>query len=173
MNKRKYRIRWLIGGLIALSVCIYGIQLYIFHDIRTTEFYILQDLAFVLVSFAITTVVVGSIMDEHERWDAERKTKMLTSAFFTGIGAGLMHILLGVSETHIDLKELAGDSEKELPAMQEKVMREKIRVRVDEKSYTEIRGMILGWQTELITLACNLMLQDQESFAQLLWVSCT
>ena len=165
-RKRKRRTRWLIIGLVALSAAIYGIQIF---DLRTTEFYILQDLAFVPISFAITSVVVGVIMDEHEKRDAERKTRMLTSAFFTGLGAGLTGALLGVSETEIDPKELALGREDEFPEMRDKVMKEHIEVHITEESYTKMRSMILGWQIELITLASNPMLLDQECFAQLLW----
>lgn len=168
-NNRKSRTRWLIVGLVALSALIYGIQIVVFRDLRTTEFYILQDLAFVPISFAITSVVVGVIMDEHEKRDAQRKTRMLTSAFFTGLGAGLTSALLAVSDSQIDPKELILQSEKELPAMQKKVMEADICVHIDEESYTKIREMILGWQSELITLASNPMLLDQECFAQLLW----
>ncbi|MCC6093859.1 MAG: hypothetical protein ACI4ET_12405 [Bilifractor sp.] len=146
-----------------------GRQIFVFRDIRTTGFYILQDLAFVPISFAITTVVVGAIMDQHEKRDSERKTRMLTSSFFIGLGAELMSTLLSVSETQIDPKKMAADSEADLSTMREQIEQEKIRVCVDEKSYTKMYDMILGSQTEIIILASNPMLLDQEYFAQLLW----
>ncbi len=166
---KKDRTWLLVAALIALSASIYGLQIRLFHDVRTTEFYILQDLAFVPLSFAVTTVVVGEIMDAHEKRDSSRKTRMLTSSFFTAIGAGLLSDMMEISETKPDLTGLLAQTEKEVKEKQRQIQDMPLTVRVDEEHYNRIRERILNWQTELLTLSSNPLLLEQESFAQLLW----
>ena len=64
----------------------YGMQILIFKDVRNTEFYIFQDMAFIPISIAITTVVVGELLDINNKRDSRQKTRMLTSTFFSDIG---------------------------------------------------------------------------------------
>lgn len=59
LNKKNVII---ISALLAISACIYGMQILIFKDVRNTEFYIFQDMAFIPISIAITTVVVGELL---------------------------------------------------------------------------------------------------------------
>lgn len=170
MPHMKNNRTWLlVAALIALSASIYGLQIWLFHDARTTEFYILQDLAFVPLSFAVTTIVVGKIMDEHERRDSIRKTRMLTSSFFTAIGAALLSELMEVTETDLQSSRLMAQTEKEVKEKQKQIETARIRVRIDEGHYNAIRDRILNWQPELLTLASNPLLLEQESFARLLW----
>ena len=133
---KKDRTWLLVAALIALSASIYGLQIRLFHDVRTTEFYILQDLAFVPLSFAVTTVVVGEIMDAHEKRDSIRKTRMLTSSFFTAIGAGLLSDMMEISETKPDLTGLLAQTEKEVKEKQRQILdeyRERYSKNVDIK----------------------------------------
>ena len=166
---RRDRTGLLIVALVALSASIYGLQIWLFHDLRTTEFYILQDLAFVPVSFAVTTVVVGKIMDEHEKRDSIRKTRMLTSSFFTAIGAGLLADLSEIAQTDLNIDWLQVQTEKEVKEKQKQIQEASVKVQVDEKHYSRIRARIYNWQPELLTLASNPLLLEQESFAKLLW----
>ena len=59
--------RRVVLALIVLSAAIYLLQVLIFHDERTTVFYLLQDLAFMPVTIAIATLVVGELVDEREK----------------------------------------------------------------------------------------------------------
>ena len=87
----------IISVLLAISACIYGMQILIFKDVRNTEFYIFQDMAFIPISIAITTVVVGELLDINNKRDSRQKTRMLTSTFFSDIGFELMSMLALVS----------------------------------------------------------------------------
>ena len=59
MLTRKMRI--IVAVLIAISALIYTLQILIFHDSQTTAFYIMQDLAFMPVSIAFTTIMLGEV----------------------------------------------------------------------------------------------------------------
>lgn len=66
-------------ALFALSAAIYAAQILIFHDPRTTAFYIFQDFAFLPASIAIATVAVGAILDEHDRREIAARQKKIES----------------------------------------------------------------------------------------------
>lgn len=140
-----------------LSACIYGLQIILFHDLRNTEFYILQDLAFIPISIAITTVVVGNIMDNRSKKEAAEKASMLRSVFFTDIGNTLMKRLYDVSDTGM-LKCIDED----------KNCTDTIHVHTDKDTYEFIRQFLKEKQQDLMTLSGNNDLMDQDDFTQLL-----
>lgn len=75
------KMRRIVLLLIAVSALIYGLQILIFHDVRNTAFYILQDFAFMPVTIAIATLVVGELIAAQEKKERQEKTCMLTSTF--------------------------------------------------------------------------------------------
>lgn len=163
MNKRETIFTVLLLGLI--SVCIYGLQILLFHDLRNTEFYILQDLAFIPISIAITTVVVGNIMDSRSKKEAAEKAGMLRSVFFSDIGRTLIAKLNSISESSIVtcLEEDATIQEK-----QDRIRSCSVKVDADGKTYEYIRSFLNDKKHDLITLSGNNDLMDQDDFTQML-----
>lgn len=151
--------------LCLISTCIYGLQIILFHDVRNTEFYILQDLAFIPISIAITTIVVGNIIDNRAKKEAYEKAAMLRAVFFTDIGRTLMKRLYDVSDakTLSYLNEAISVKEK-----QEKIRTCNIHVHTDKDTYEFIRTFLTEKQQDLMTLSGNNDLMDQDDFTQLL-----
>jgi len=96
MNLKTMRRTTII--LLILSIIIYSIQILIFDDPRTTFFYILQDLAFMPITIAFATLMVGEVLNWREKNERKEKTRMLTSTFFTEIGAILAHYTLSMTQ---------------------------------------------------------------------------
>lgn len=163
MTKKETIRTILLLGFI--SACIYGLQIVLFHDVRNTEFYILQDLAFIPVSIAITTIVVGNIMDSRARKEASEKAAMLRAVFFTDIGRTLMMCLYKVTDSNIlsFLDEDISVSEK-----QKRIHSCNIQVHTDKDTYEFIRTFLQSKQQDLMTLSGNNDLMDQDDFTQLL-----
>ena len=65
MNLKAMRRTTII--LLILSIIIYLIQILIFNDPRTTFFYILQDLAFMPITIAFATLMVGEVLNWREK----------------------------------------------------------------------------------------------------------
>lgn len=65
-----------------------------YHDWKDTSFYMLQDWAFLPIQIALVTVVVGKIMNDHEKQERLEKTRILTSSFFSDLGNELMAALV-------------------------------------------------------------------------------
>ena len=158
--------------LIAVSALIYLVQIAIFHDERTTAFYILQDLAFMPVTIAIATLVVGEIMNEQEKKDRLEKTRMLTSSFFTGMGAYLMHGILGMTNADAFIYEVV-KSGADLPETEEeirkKIQEARLTVHIDAAGYTKARQIITANQTNILVIASNPLIIEHECFTEMLW----
>jgi len=158
--------------LIAVSAVIYLLQIAIFHDERTTAFYILQDLAFMPVTIAIATLVVGEIMNEQEKKDRLEKTRMLTSSFFTGMGAYLMHGILGMTNADAFIHGVVR-SGADLPETEEeirkKIQEAKLTVHIDAAGYTKARQIITANQTNILVIASNPLIIEHECFTEMLW----
>lgn len=91
MTKSAKRITAL---LIGCSAAIYTLQLFLFHDWKDTAFYMLQDWAFLPIQIALVTIIVGEIMNEHEKQERLEKTRILTSSFFSDFGTELISLMI-------------------------------------------------------------------------------
>ena len=166
LNKKNVII---ISVLLAISACIYGMQIFIFKDVRNTEFYIFQDMAFIPISIAITTVVVGELLDINNKRDSRKKTRMLTSTFFSDIGFELMSMLALIS--NIDEELLYTINAPELPESDKitAIKSSRLTVNANMGMYTIISDIIIASKTDILILSSNPMLYDHECFSDLLW----
>lgn len=151
--------------LSMISGCIYGLQVLLFHDLRNTEFYIMQDLAFIPISIAITTVVVGNIVARRSREEAAEKAGMLRTMFFSDIGRILMKKINAISEPSIPVYSGKGMS---VQKQQEIIRSTAVTVHTDRDTYEFIRAFLNEKKQDLITLSGNNNLMDQDDFTQLL-----
>ena len=165
----KKRTIGIVVSLVLLSILIYGIQILVFHDLHTTGFYILQDLAFVPISFAITTIVVGQIMDDRQKAESAQKTRMLTSTFFTGLGSQLFEEISKVATMDISPNDLLCEDEKKIPEQLKRIDEESIQIQINKEVFEQIEQLIQAEKMELIELASNPLLLEQECFTQLRW----
>lgn len=166
LNKKNIII---ISVLLAISACIYGMQILIFKDVRNTEFYIFQDMAFIPISIAITTVVVGELLDINNKRDSRQKTRMLTSTFFSDIGFELMSMLALVSNIDETLLQTINDSDLSEQDKISAIKNSGFTVNADMGIYTIISDVIIASKTDILILSSNPMLYDHEYFSDLLW----
>lgn len=159
----------IISVLLAISACIYGMQILIFKDVRNTEFYIFQDMAFIPISIAITTVVVGELLDINNKRDSRQKTRMLTSTFFSDIGFELMSMLALVSNIDEELLHTINDTELSDSDKITAIKNGGLTVNADMGIYTIISDVIIASKTDILILSSNPMLYDHEYFSDLLW----
>ena len=159
----------IISVLLAISACIYGMQILIFKDVRNTEFYIFQDMAFIPISIAITTVVVGELLDINNKRDSRQKTRMLTSTFFSDIGFELMSMLALVSNIDEELLHTINDTELFDSDKITAIKNSGLTVNADMGIYTIISDVIIASKTDILILSSNPMLYDHEYFSDLLW----
>lgn len=159
----------IISVLLAISACIYALQILIFKDIRNTEFYIFQDMAFIPISIAITTIVVGELLDINNKRDSRLKTRMLTSTFFSDIGFELMSMLALVSNIDEDVLHKINDDNLSENEKINAIKNNKFTINADMGIYNIISDVIISSKTDILILSSNPMLYDHECFSDLLW----
>ena len=165
-------IRISVIALIVISIVIYLIQIAIFHDVRTTEFYLLQDLAFMPLTIAIATIVVGGVIDAREKKDRLEKTRMLTSSFFTEIGASLLQEMMRMTEANDFIYGVvSGAHSAEMDENQtiEQIKSMHICLHLDQPGYEQTRQIISSNKTNILILASNPLVIEHESFTDVLW----
>ena len=79
--------------LLCSSAIIYAIQLLLFEKPQDTEFYILQDCAFLPLQVALVTVVLGKELGDREKRQHIEKLGMVISAFFSEAGLEVLTVL--------------------------------------------------------------------------------
>lgn len=76
--------------LISLSVSIYLLQIVLFKDTRNTEFYLLQDMAFVPLQVLLVTLILEEILNIREKQLKLKKMDLIISTFYTELGITLI-----------------------------------------------------------------------------------
>ncbi len=166
-------MRLAVIALLCTSVIIYILQILIFRDPNTTAFYIFQDFAFMPVTIALATIVFGAITDEKEKRERAESVRMLTSSFFTEVGAELMYTMMDAAE---DVEVLRGYTQAAVTATREnndELLKQaeacEIRLNVDEKTYHEVQRIVTESRFGLLVLASNPLILEQERFTSMLW----
>ncbi|MGN1023867.1 MAG: hypothetical protein ACI4OJ_10230 [Lachnospiraceae bacterium] len=158
-------------ALVAVSVTVYLLQVLIFRDPRTTEFYIFQDFAFLPISIAVATLAVNALMADREKRDKIAHTSMLRSQFFTGVGVPMLRALSDCCKIEGELPALSDqeDSPKDRERAKKKIEDLPLSVHLDETAYNRVRSLLEESRTELLILGSNPDLMEAECFTQLLW----
>lgn len=95
-NKIKFYIRAAMPylGLIVIlggsSALVYLLQVKLFRDPKTTEFYLLQDLAFLPLQVLLGVLIIERILSQREKKLLLRKLNMVIGVFFTECGSELL-----------------------------------------------------------------------------------
>ena len=84
-----YRVRLGIF-LILLSVALYFINVFLFHDPHHTEFYFSIDIAFLPVEVLLVVLVIESVINSREKQVLLEKLNMVIGTFFSEIGTDLL-----------------------------------------------------------------------------------
>ncbi len=159
--------------LVVLSCIIYGAQLIIFRDPKNTGFYILQDFAFLPISIAIATIIVGDYLSSKERRERAQKTQMIRSAFFSELGSALLQEMVTASGKKHAIREFFEESpiqdRKGLETVQKLIRETEMELQLDRDCYDRINDLIMNNRDNLLIIASNPVILDHEDFTDLIW----
>ena len=102
------RINWYISlaaTLLVLSAASYLTQIYLFHKVEDTLFYMLQDLSFVPVQVLIVTLILDRLLKKREKQALLEKMNMVIGVFFHEVGNDLIKDFAAITG---DFKEISG-----------------------------------------------------------------
>lgn len=168
--------RWplLLGlCLVLISGLFYLLQINIFHDTKSTFFYMLQDLAFVPIQVLLVTLILNQWMVRKAKEDIRTKMNMVIGAFYSEMGLTLLkkfqlfdaqcELLQPIMQ--IELKWNAADF---LRAKQ-RLLQHHFAIACNSDELTLMKTYLIEKRSILLLLLENPNLLEHESFTDLLW----
>jgi len=170
------RIRWqIIFGisLVALSVCIYFVQIEIFKNPRETFFLLFEDLAFVPISVLMVTLIIDRLLRAREKRSMLKKMNMVIGAFFSEVGTTLLesfaHFDLNFDKIRRNLVITSDWSEQDFSHVRKQLGEYDYNVNSEKAALENLKHFLIGKRDFLLGLLENPNLLEHESFTDLLW----
>jgi hypothetical protein len=170
------RLKWqtILGiSLIALSVCIYFIQIEIFKTPRDTLFYLFQDLAFVPISVLTVTLIIDQLLRIRERRILLKKMNMVIGAFFSEVGTALLKSFADFDLHHDKIRRnlvITSDwSEQDFSIVRKRLREYDYNVNSAKGDLESLKDFLIGKRNFLLRLLENPNLLEHESFTDVLW----
>ena len=171
MKKRSSNLVILL--LVLLSAAVYAVQFALFHDLRDTAFYMLQDWAFLPVQVALVTIIAGRIVSQREKESRVEKTRMLASTFYSELGGDLLQTLKPLTREPEAIAPLlrieSGWTPREFARAAEAVKALQPAVCCTPETLMQVRALLTERRASLLIIASNPALLEHESFTDMLW----
>ncbi|HYA85987.1 MAG TPA: hypothetical protein VEI57_02840 [Nitrospirota bacterium] len=172
MNRYKWQI--VLGiALIAVSTALFIAQIIIFHDVRSTFFYLLQDIAFIPIQVLLVTLILNQLLNVREKVAKLNKLNMVIGAFFSEVGSGLLKCFSdfdhNAGKTRAELQVSTHWSEEHFSRVARDVAHYEFRIDYAKADLTELKAYLTGKRAFLLRLLENPNLLEHETFTELLW----
>ena len=179
-SKMKFYIRAALPylGLVALlggaSLLVYSFQVRLFHDLKTTEFYLLQDLAFLPLQVLLGVLIIERILSHREKKLLLRKLNMVIGVFFSECGTGLLALFTSASKAGDGIPLRFAVSQRWTPADYDEAQRS-VRsfhpaLAIDAEMLASVHRLLSASRERMLGLLENPNLLEHERFTDLLWV---
>jgi hypothetical protein len=171
--KRKLQIPTLIILLLISSVVIYGIQIAIYHRVSDTQFYFLQDLAFLPISVLLVTLGLNTVIVRQERKEKKEKVSVVINEFFAETGTELVIALRdhfsNLEEISPKLQLAADWQDKDFNASIDAISKYSFHAAIIEDDLYRLRDTMTDKKGHLLRLFENANLMEQDRFTGMLW----
>ena len=158
--------------LLCSSAIIYAIQLLLFEKPQDTEFYILQDCAFLPLQVALVTVVLGKELGNREKRQHIEKLGMVISAFFSEAGLEVLTVLArSADDPEAFRRSLAFDERwtaKDFSRAAAEMGRAELHPRCLPTLLPELKVLLLEKREFLLRLLENPTLLEHDGFTDML-----
>ena len=162
----------LAAVLITLSIAVYTTQLTIFGDPRNTEFYLLQDFAFLPISVLVVTLVLERLLELRDYRQRLEKLRMLIGTFFSWTGYHLLNHLAQMDRSLADyapgLLARADWTDADFSRLRATLVDSHFEIRVTPADLSALRPFLHERAEFMIRLLENPMILEHESFTELL-----
>jgi hypothetical protein len=171
---RRTRTWQLVGGLILLSVVLYGLLLILFRErVADMEFYTLLDIAFIPISALIFTLVINRLLEQRERESLLNKLNMVIGAFFSETGTGLIERLVtfdrGADHISTHLRFDGSWSPRDFETARTEVSEHEHAVSLGAGDLEALKAYLLDQRQFLLRLLENQSLLEHARFTDMLW----
>jgi hypothetical protein len=165
----------LVGGLLATSLVLYGVQMLAFHDARDTLFYFLQDLAFVPIQIIPVALVVNRLLARREKRALLEKMNMAVWVFLSEIGTGMIQLCSGLVVNDSALRELLhldlSWDDKRFNHVQKHLVHLHPGMDAGLADLRPLERFLAAKKGVLLTLLANPNLLEHDTFTNVLWAT--
>jgi hypothetical protein len=152
---------------------VYVIQWEMFHDVRDTLFYLLQDLAFLPVQVLLVAIILERFLAHREKNRLLHKMNMVIGSFFSELGIKFLGLLTNFIENKESLQQQLAIGTKWTPSDWKQALQTagKFNYRVDmsRMDLAAARDILIANRQLLTLLLANPNLMEHERFTDLLW----
>ncbi len=171
--KRLTRSLWLGSGLLVLSLGIYFLQVALFRRSEDTEFYLLQDLAFLPIQVLLVTLIVDGILTRREKQSMLHKMNMVIGAFYAEAGTELLKRLSAFDANAEAIRprlRVQGDWQaRQFDEAADLARQHAAGIRFSAEEIEALRRFLLSRRDFLLRLLENPNLLEHDSFTDTLW----
>ena len=158
--------------LLCASAVLYTLQLVLFDKPADTEFYLLQDFAFLPLQVALVTVVLGKVLGDREKRQRIEKLGMVISAFFSEAGLEILTTLACLAEEPESFRPAlaftADWSEKDFRHAAFSIRHAKPRFACRPEELAALRDLLTEKREFLLQMLENPTLMEHDSFTDML-----
>lgn len=170
---RKLGTPLLITLLLGLSLLLYALQFLLFHRIEETEFYFLQDLAFVPISVLLVTLGLNTVMVYRERQEKLERVSIVVNEFFAETGSDLIRALQpyisNLDAVAAQMHPSAAWQQRDFNAAAVFINRQPVAADARRCDLTDLRQILLLNKDQILRLFENANLMEHDRFTDMLW----
>ncbi len=167
--------RWLIlfgASLLALSVILFEIHLFIFHDLHHILIYTIHDIAFLPVEVLLVSLVIHHMLEQRSLAEKLEKLNMVIGTFHSEVGISLLRFLYEHDTDRELIHSCLG-----LPSSWESSRVEDVRKKAEGLAFTtsvsdddlrDLRSLLVAKEDFLIRILENPVMLEHESFSEVL-----
>lgn len=172
MRSINWRIPFALG-LVAASMLLYSLQVWLFGRTEDTFFYMLQDLAFVPVQVLLVTLVINEILVRREKSQLRNKMNMVIGAFFIEVGNELLAMFaqldLKPAEVSRHLQIRSDWNAKDFVRARRSIREHSFTIPSGAASFQQLKIQLIERRHALMRLLENPNLLEQDTFTDVLW----
>ena len=171
---KQYTWQVLLGtSLILASASLYIIQIVVFHDARSTFFYLLQDIAFIPIQVLLVTLILNQLLNMREKMAMLNKMNMVIGTFFSEAGTGLLKLFAGFDQNTDALRKdllVTGQwSDRQFGEAASIAIIYDCKIDHAKTDLVVLKSFLATRRDFLLRLLENPNLLEHETFTELLW----
>ena len=163
----------LVLVLCTISMVLYVVQLFVFHSLRDTSFYFLQDMAFLPLQAAIVTLVLNRVISFREKQERLRKMNMAINAFFSDAGTELvynMNRFMSIPEDIAEIIKIEPQwAEKDFQKAEKRLSEVDLQINSRNSSLEELKKILTDKRMLFLNMLQNSTLLEHDTFSDMLW----
>ena len=171
MNDKKWTLT-LAVALIALSVALYLLHFFLFHDPHHIAIYFLGDLAFLPIEVLLVTLILHQLLERRDRQMKLEKMNMVIGTFFSTVGTDLLTYFSDrdprMQDLRKDLRISESWKESDFKRVSAILSGYSCTVTIEENDLAALKKFLAAKEDFMVRLLENPLLIEHESFTELL-----